>query len=84
MERKIGVIAIIVNRDKQSGVAVQQLLSEFQDLIIGRMGIPTQNHTSAISVIVRGDNARISALAGKLGKLDSVSVKTAVLSAEDE
>lgn len=45
------------------------------------MGVPDkESGISAISVIVKGTNEQISALTGKLGKLNDVYVKSAVTS----
>ena len=76
---KIGVIGIIIERNKEVVGEVQTLLSDNADIILGRMGIPDrENGVSVISVIVKATNERISALTGKLGRLKSVKVKSAV------
>ena len=82
--KRIGVIGIVVQaRTSDIAIEVQKLLSEYSDIIIGRMGVPVpENGISAISVIVRGENERISALNGKLGRLDNVNVKSALSSVE--
>ena len=47
------------------------------------MGVPIKEHgVNTISVIVKGSNEDISALSGKLGKLNGVSVKSAITSVE--
>ena len=80
--QKIGIIAIIVT-DREVVPEVQKLLSEFSDIILGRMGIPDREHgIQAISVVVEGENEKISALAGKLGRIKNVSVKSAVTNIE--
>jgi len=49
------------------------------------MGVPDkETGVSTISVIVKGTNEQISALSGKLGKLNQVYVKSAVTSFEIE
>ena len=56
---------------------------EFADIIVGRMGVPDrESGINTISVIVRGENERISALCGKLGRVDSVRVKSAIVAAD--
>lgn len=76
---KIGVIGIIVNRNTQAVAQIQALLSEFSDIIIGRMGVPDhESSLSAISVIVKGKMETISALTGKLGRIKEVNVKSAI------
>jgi putative iron-only hydrogenase system regulator len=81
--KRIGVIGIIVENQRESAIEIQKLLSEFSDIIIGRMGVPDkEDDISAISVIVRGSNERISSLSGKLGKLENIYVKSALTSKE--
>ena len=47
------------------------------------MGVPDkESGVNAIAVIVKGSVERISALSGKLGKLEGVCIKTALTSAE--
>lgn len=76
---KIGVIGIIIEKDRSVAEEVQKLLSAYNELILGRMGIPnTVKGVYVISVIVQGTNERISALTGKLGKLKNVKVKSAL------
>ena len=51
---KIGVIGIIIT-DKKVVPNVQALLSEYGDIILGRMGIPDREHgIQAISIVVEG------------------------------
>ncbi len=79
---KIGVVGIIIT-DKIVVPEVQTLLSEYGDIILGRMGIPDRAHgIHAISIVVEGANEKISALTGKLGRLNNVVVKSAVTNIE--
>ena len=76
---KIGVIGIIVRRGTAAVVAIQTLLSEYADIIIGRMGVPDHgSNLSAISVIVKGTMEKISALTGKLGRIEGANIKSAI------
>lgn len=81
--KRIGVVGIVVAGDKSVTVEMQKLLSEFSDIIIGRMGVP-RPEASAISLIVEGTVERISALCGKLGKFPELNVKSALTSFEIE
>ncbi len=79
---KIGVVAIIVT-DRHVVPSVQAILSDNADIIRGRMGIPDRDKDIyAISVVVSGSNERISAMTGKLGRLNAISVKSAIVSVE--
>lgn len=80
---KLGVIGIIIERNKEVVGRVQSLLSDNSALILGRMGVPDHERgINVISVIVRGTNEQISALTGKLGRLENVKVKSAVTDSE--
>lgn len=82
--KKVGIIAIIV-KDRAIVIEVQKLLSEYSDIILGRMGVPDREHgIQAISIFVEGENEKISALSGKLGRLQNVTVKSAVTNIEIE
>ena len=77
METRVAVMGIIVE-DKSSVEALNALLHEFRDYIIGRMGIPYQKRSiSILSVAIDAPEGVISALSGKIGGLKGVSVKTA-------
>ncbi len=82
---RIGVVAIIIVGNRDVVPAVQGILTEFGDIIMSRNGLPDFTHNVfTISVVVKGSNERISALTGKLGRLDSVNVKSALTSVEIE
>ncbi|WZL72118.1 iron-only hydrogenase system regulator [Clostridiaceae bacterium 35-E11] len=78
MNKRIGVIAIIVE-NRESVDMVNKLLSSYGEIIVGRMGVPyKEKHVSVISIIVDGTTDEIGALTGKLGKLEGVTVKSAL------
>lgn len=78
MEKRIGVIAVVV-KNLSSAATVNAILHEFSDIIVGRIGIPyREREISVISIIVDGDNDKISAMTGKIGRIPYVSVKTAL------
>lgn len=80
---KIGVVGIVLRENRETAARVQALLSEYAPIIVGRMGVPDHAHKiNTISLIVRGSNEQISALTGKLGRLNDVSVKSAVTAVE--
>jgi putative iron-only hydrogenase system regulator len=79
MERRIGFVGIIVSNRKKSAAQVNRVLSEYGELIMGRMGLPyRQRDCSVITLIVDGTTDEIGALTGKLGALEDVSVKSAL------
>ncbi len=68
----------IIVEDAGSVEALNALLHEYGSFIIGRMGIPYRERgISIISIALDAPMNTISALAGKVGSLAGVSVKTA-------
>ena len=75
MDKRIAILGIIVE-EMESVMAVNDLLHEYREYIIGRMGMPyREKNISVISVVLDAQNEVISALSGKLGMLDGVSSK---------
>lgn len=77
METRVAVMSIIVEQN-DSVETLNNLLHEYNQYIIGRMGIPyRQKNISIISIAIDAPQNMISTLAGKIGKLTGISVKTA-------
>ena len=77
METRIAVMGIIVE-NVASVEALNSLLHDYRAYIIGRMGIPYKDKgISIVSIAVDAPQDVISSLAGRVGKLDGISVKTA-------
>lgn len=75
-ESRVIVISIIV-KDEESSEAVNKLLHEYRQYIVGRMGIPyRQRQVSIISVVMDAPGEVTSALSGKLGMQPGVTAKT--------
>jgi len=75
MDSRLAVISIIVE-DTASVETINNLLHEYGKYIIGRMGIPYRNrHVNLISVAIDAPQDVISALSGKIGRLNGVSAK---------
>lgn len=75
MEKRIAVIGIIVE-DLSSVEALNKILHDFGDVIIGRMGLPYKaKNINIISVAVDAPMDTVSALSGKIGSLHGVSAK---------
>ncbi len=78
MEKRIGVVGIVVE-DISNASKVNGILHDYANIVVGRMGVPYKDRgISIISIIVDGSMDQISAMTGKLGKLDNISVKTAL------
>ncbi|AEH44376.1 putative transcriptional regulator, CopG family [Thermodesulfatator indicus DSM 15286] len=77
MEKRIGVVAILVKDRKSASQKVNEILSEYGDLIIGRIGLPYKERgINIISVIVEATTDEIGAFTGKLGAIPAVEVKS--------
>lgn len=74
---RIAVMGIIVE-NTDSAESLNSILHECGEYILGRMGIPyRERNVSIISVAIDAPQEIISAVSGKIGKLDGVTVKTA-------
>ena len=77
METRVAVMSIIVEKP-DSVEALNALLHENGKYIIGRMGIPYhKRNVNIISIALDAPQDAIAALAGKVGNLKGMSVKTA-------
>ena len=77
METRVAVISIIVE-NPASVSSLNNVLHDFSDYIIGRMGIPYKTkEINIISVAVDAPMDAINTLTGKLGNLDGVTAKAA-------
>lgn len=73
----VGVIAIIVKNRGESALKVNEIVSGFGDIVIGRMGLPYhERNLNIITLIVDASTDQIGALTGKLGSLSDVTVKS--------
>ncbi|MDE6125120.1 MAG: iron-only hydrogenase system regulator [Eubacterium sp.] len=77
METRVAVIGIIID-NSDSIEEMNKTLHEYSQYIIGRMGIPyRQKGISIISIAVDAPQDVISALSGRIGRIDGISAKTA-------
>lgn len=77
MDTRVAVMSIIVeNPDSVS--KLNDLLHEYSSFVVGRMGIPyRQRNINIISLVLDAPQDTLASLAGKIGNLNGVSVKTA-------
>ena len=76
METRIALVGIIVE-NKDSAQRINEILHEYGEHIIGRMGLPyPKRNISVINVVMDAPNDVISALSGKLGMIPYVNIKT--------
>ncbi len=76
MDKRVAIIGVIVE-DSGQVERLNELLHEYGEYIIGRMGLPYRERgISIISIAIDAPQDVISALGGKLGRLPGVSSKT--------
>ena len=77
MQTRVAVMGIILE-NTDSVEQLNHLLHEYGHYIIGRMGIPYRARSiNIVSIAIDAPQDVISALSGKIGSLDGISVKTA-------
>ena len=77
METRIAVMGIIVE-NMDSVEILNSILHDYGEYIVGRMGIPyRKKNVNIVSIAVDAPQDVISAMSGKIGKIEGISVKTA-------
>ncbi len=75
-ESRVSVISIII-KDDDSVTEVNEILHDYRDYMVGRMGIPYRTRgISIISVVVDAPQAVTEEITGKLGSVAGVSIET--------
>ena len=78
MEKRLAVVSIIVT-DRHSVDKLNSILSEYGEMILGRLGLPLHDRNmNVIVIVVDADTDTIGAMTGKIGRLDGVQVKSLV------
>lgn len=76
METRVALIGIIIENRESVG-RMNDILHEYREFIIGRMGIPYEKkQVSVISVTIDAPLDTINKLSGKIGMLDGITTKT--------
>ena len=76
MENRVAIVAIMIE-NPESIAKVNDILHEYADYIVGRMGLPhKERKINIISVVVDASHDTISALSGKLGRIVGVGSQT--------
>jgi putative iron-only hydrogenase system regulator len=79
MEKRVGFVGIIVSDRSKSAAVVNNIISEYGDIIIARTGIPYHaRNVCVITLVVDATTDELGALTGKLGTVKGVSVKSGV------
>ncbi|MCD7905949.1 MAG: iron-only hydrogenase system regulator [Clostridiales bacterium] len=75
---KIAVIGAVLENPGKSRQIFNDIVSEYKEIIRGRMGLPMNDKGIAvISITVLGELDAVNSFVGKLGKIEGVTVKAA-------
>lgn len=78
MEKRIGFIGVVLE-DLGSAPQVNRLIGDYQELVMGRIGVPDHDRDmGVIGLVIKGEDAQVAALAAKLGNIKGVKVKSAM------
>ena len=76
METRVAVISIIIE-DMEAVEKMNEILHQYSDYVIGRMGIPYRKRgINIISVAIDAPQDVINTLSGKIGRLKGIGAKT--------
>ena len=75
MDTRIAVLSIIVE-DMEKTSELNQIIHEFSEYVVGRMGIPyREKGVNIISLVLDAPQNAISTLSGRIGRLKGVTSK---------
>ncbi len=79
MEDRIGSVLIVVE-SKQEIERLNQIISNYANIVIGRQGIRLREQDkSIISLVLEGTTDELGGLTGQLGRLKGIQVKSVVI-----
>lgn len=77
--KRIAIVGVILEDPKGYQHAFNEVVSQQKNMVKGRMGLPFDDMGLAvISLVVEGTMDEINSFTGKLGRIPSVTVKTAI------
>jgi len=81
--KRIAVVSAILEKPGLCQGTFNQVVSEYKDMVRGRMGLPfNEADLAVVSLTIVGTLDQINALTGKLGDIPHVTVKTAISSTD--
>ena len=82
-DTRIAVLSIIVE-DSESTAKLNEMIHDYAEYVVGRMGIPyREKNISIISLVIDAPQTKISELSGKIGRLSGVTAKAAYAKVHD-
>ena len=84
MVKRIGVISIIIEK-KESVKILNNILSEFSEIILARNGLPLhKRNISILSLVIEATTDQLGALTGRIGRLNGVQVSSILSKIREE
>jgi len=75
----VGGVVVVVEDRRKLAPKVNSILTEYGELIVGRVGLPyREKNKYVITIVVDGDLAVVTEMVGKLEALGDVQVKMAL------
>lgn len=75
--KRLGFIGIIIEDRQKTSAVVNDILSDFSELILARTGLPNiKENYSVITLVIDATTDQLGVLTGKLGNIPGVSVKS--------
>lgn len=75
-ESRIAMISIMVE-DRNQSKPINEILSQYGEYVVGRMGIPyPKKSVSVICIVFDAPTEVINSVTGKIGQLSGVQAKT--------
>ena len=79
MSKRLGFVGIIIEDRNKSAQVVNRILMDYGEDIIARVGLPYRDRQCwVITLTVDMTSDQLGALTGKLGAVDSVTVRSAL------
>ena len=76
---RVGIIGIAIHSEDNIN-KVNRIIGENNHIILGRMGIPlSEKALRLITLIVEGDTDIIGRMAGRIGIIEGVSIKSMIM-----
>lgn len=82
---RIGFVGILVEDRLAAAPEVNRILSGFADIIRARLGMPWRDRgVAVVTLVVEATTDELGAFTGKLGRVQGVSVKSALARRREE
>ena len=75
--KRLGFVGIIIEDRQKTSAIVNDILSQFSEIILARTGLPNaKENYSVITLVIDASTDELGVLTGKLGNIPGVSVKS--------